>query len=154
FALNGVEDAAFLAGALGKPTARLTVLRDELRRDILASVRRSMDAHHVEYLPGCEELGDFDATSTASALSPLDGLTFLPRHAIEPPFERYYRESIRARLDGKPWDAFTPYEWRNVGAFLRLGWKSRALEAVDLFLRYRRPAEWNQWAEVVFRDPS
>ncbi|HYV46153.1 MAG TPA: discoidin domain-containing protein [Myxococcaceae bacterium] len=150
FALNGVEDAAWLAAELGKDAGRAQSLASALRRDILASLERVK----TPYLPGCEELGDFDATSTAAALSPLDGLSFLPRRRVEATFERYYQESIRARLDGKPWVDFTPYEWRTVGSFLRLGWKSRALEAVDLLLRFRRPSAWNHWAEVVFRDPT
>ncbi|HEY8207410.1 MAG TPA: discoidin domain-containing protein [Myxococcaceae bacterium] len=154
FALQGMEDAVFLAGVLGKDGARFKTIRDELRRDILASLKRSMESHHIPYLPGCEELGDFDATSTAAALSPLDGLSFLPRAAVEATFERYYQENIRGRLDGKPWVDFTPYEWRVVSAFLRLGWKARALEAVNLFMSYRRPSGWNHWAEVVFRDPK
>jgi hypothetical protein len=37
---------------------------------------------------------------------------------------------------------------------LRLGWKSRAHEALDWFFEYRRPAAWRHWAEVVWQDPS
>jgi len=150
FALNGVEDAAWLAGELGKDPGRAQSLASALRRDILASLERVKTA----YLPGCEELGDFDATSTAAALSPLDGLSFLPRRRVEATFERYYQESIRARLDGKPWVDFTPYEWRSVGAFLRLGWKARAHETLSFLMGQRRPLAWNHWAEVVFRDPA
>src|SRR5205823_5447811 len=122
-------------------------------RDLLASLKATMAAHRIDFLPGSAELGDFDATSTTVGLNPLGGLDFLPRAAVERTFERYYQESIRARRAGGPWEAFTPYEWRTVGAFIRLGWRARAHEAMDFFLDHRRPAEWNQWAEVVFRDP-
>src|SRR5262249_34285683 len=37
--------------------------------------------------------------------------------------------------------------------FVRLGWRDRAQAAIDFFMHDRRPAEWNQWAEVVGRDP-
>jgi len=154
FALNGMEDAVYAAGVLEKNDDRLRAVRDALRRDILATLKQTMASHRIDSLPGCFELGDFDATSTAAALSPLDGLGFLPRPALEATFERYYRESIRARLDGKPWVDFTPYEWRSVGAFLRLGWKARALEALAFLMDQRRPLAWNHWAEVVFRDPA
>ncbi len=40
-----------------------------------------------------------------------------------------------------------------MGAFVRLGWRERAHELLDFFLAGRRPAAWNQWAEVVGREP-
>ena len=52
----------------------------------------------------------------------------------------------------KPWEAFTPYEMRNIGAFARLGWRDRADSLLVFFLRYRRPPGWQQWAEVVWHD--
>ena len=69
-------------------------------------------------------------------------------------FERYWRD-FAARSDGsKPWVDYTPYEWRTVGTFVRLGWRERAQAALDFFFATgARPAGWNQWAEVVGRDP-
>jgi hypothetical protein len=40
-----------------------------------------------------------------------------------------------------------------VGAFIRMGWRERAKELADFLFADRRPPEWNQWAEVVWRDP-
>ena len=37
-------------------------------------------------------------------------------------------------------------------AFLRLGRPNRARELLDFFMKDRRPAAWNGWAEVVRRD--
>ena len=48
---------------------------------------------------------------------------------------------------------YTPYELRNLGTFIRLGWRDRAGELLDFFMKDRRPGEWNQWAEVVGREP-
>ncbi|MGA7615267.1 MAG: hypothetical protein WBX15_08800, partial [Thermoanaerobaculia bacterium] len=48
---------------------------------------------------------------------------------------------------------YTPYEMRIIGALIRMGEKKRALSLVDRFLADRRPAGWNEWAEVVVRDP-
>src|SRR5262249_26239040 len=47
------------------------------------------------------------------------------------------------------WKDYTPYELRVVGTFVRLGWRARAGEALERFLGDRRPAAWNEWAEVV-----
>src|SRR5690606_32115300 len=51
------------------------------------------------------------------------------------------------------WKDYTPYEWRNVGAMVRLGWRSRAKEVFDWFFDDRTPHAWNQWGEVVSRTP-
>ncbi|HEU0015993.1 MAG TPA: discoidin domain-containing protein [Longimicrobium sp.] len=155
FALKGLEDAVYVAQVLGRAddAARIAASRDAFRRDLAASLAAAMAMHRINYLPGSVELGDFDATSTTVGVNPLDGLGFLPRKPLELTFERYYRENIRARLDGGAWEAYTPYEWRTVGTFVRLGWKQRAHEAIGLFLRHQRPPAWNHWAEVVFSDP-
>ena len=61
-------------------------------------------------------------------------------------FERYWRE-FTARRDGlRAWDAYTPYELRTVGTFVRLGRRERALEALDFFFADQQPPQWNQWA--------
>ncbi|HET7063115.1 MAG TPA: hypothetical protein VFI49_02490, partial [Rudaea sp.] len=68
--------------------------------------------------------------------------------------ERYWRGFVE-RSDGvKPWEDYTPYEWRTVGSFVRLGWRERAQAAIDFFFASgARPLAWNQWAEVVGHDP-
>ncbi|HEX2211110.1 MAG TPA: discoidin domain-containing protein [Longimicrobium sp.] len=154
FVLKGLEDAVYAADVLGRAAdrARFAGIRDGFRRDLRASIDATMAMHGIDFIPGSVELGDFDATSTTVGVSPLGGLGWLPRPALENTFERYYRESIRARLDGAEWDGYTPYEWRTVGTFVRLGWKERAHEAIGLFFAHRRPQAWNHWAEVVFRD--
>ena len=92
------------------------------------------------------------ATSTPPrppSRSPRAGASdILPPAALERTFEQYW-EFFRDRRDGQPWEAFTPYEMRNVGAFVRLGWRDRAAEALDFFLAYRSRPGWRQWAEVV-----
>ena len=53
-----------------------------------------------------------------------------------------------------PWRSYTPYELRNVGAFIRLGQRHRAHELLDWFMSHRRPLAWKQWAEVVHHLPE
>jgi hypothetical protein len=155
FALRGFKDAAEIARILGKPEApRYAAVRDEFRQDFYSSIRLSMEQHKIDYIPGAAELGDFDATSTTIALEPGGELDRLPQPALNRTFDKYY-ENFVARRDGRlEWDAYTPYEWRVVGSFIRLGQKSRAHEAMDFFVLGQRPAAWRQWAEVVYRDPQ
>jgi len=151
FALRGYKDAAWLAGRLGLPErARIEAARDTFARDLAASYRATMRDKDIDWLAGCADMGDFDATSTSIALDPVNAEDVLPDSALRRTFERYW-DNFRRRRDGADaWDAYTPYEWRNVGAFVRLGWRDRAQEALAWFLRDRRPPGFQHWAEVVW----
>jgi len=154
FALRGLGDAAGLARALGKDglAARWSAMRDELRADLLASLRRTIAGRGLDYIPGSVELADFDPTSTAIALAPGGELADLPAAELRRTFERYDQELARRRQGGD-WTSYTPYELRNAGAFVRLGWRERALQLLAGMMADRRPPGWNQWPEVVWRDP-
>jgi len=154
FALRGFKDAAEIGTILGKPEAsRYAAMRDQFRTDFYASIRLSMAQHRIDYIPGAAELGDFDATSTTIAVNPADEQARLPQPALTRTFQKYY-ENFRARRDGTaPWDIYTPYEWRVVGTFVRLGDRRKAHEISDFFFLHQRPKAWHQWAEVVYRDP-
>ncbi|HUK61799.1 MAG TPA: hypothetical protein VLV15_00660, partial [Dongiaceae bacterium] len=154
WALRGYRDAAYLAGATGHTDARdhWQAAHDRFARDLAASVRAAMRAHAIPYVPGCADLGDFDATSTTIAFDPVQADTVLPAAALDSTFERYWR-SFRDRRDGRQeWDAFTPYEMRAIGAFVELGWRARADSLLTWFMTQRIPPEWRQWPEVVWHD--
>jgi hypothetical protein len=150
FVLRGLQDAAWLASVLGKTTT-YGQLAETFRTNLHASIEAARAMHKIAYIPGSVELGDFDATSTTVGLSPGDERTRLNRAALEATFERYYREAMQ-RITTNQWEGYTPYEWRTVGSLLRLGWRERAHEMATFFLGHLRPAAWNQWAEVVFRE--
>ncbi|HYS53146.1 MAG TPA: coagulation factor 5/8 type domain-containing protein [Thermoanaerobaculia bacterium] len=156
FAAKGLSDATYLAHALGfiRDEKKLTIIRDEFERDLLASIKGAMAVKQIDYIPGSVELGDFDPTSTTIAISPGGQLGKLPAPALARTFDRYFDESRSRAMGIKPWDAYTPYEWRTVGTFVRLGQPQRAYELANFFMRGQRPPEWRQWAEVVWRDPK
>jgi len=157
--LTGYMDAVAIAQALdeNRTAAQWSKQRDQFRDDLYASIRASVAAHGIDFIPGSAELGDYDPTSITIALAPggelADLRNDLPSTLLHDTFERYWRESA-ARAEGtKPWDDYTPYEWRNVGVFVRLGWRARIPAMLDFFFAGQRPQGWNQWAEVVGRDP-
>jgi len=155
WALRGYKDAVWIAERLGKrdDAARMAAARDQFREDLDASLRAATARHGIDYLPGAAELGDFDPTSTTIALAPGGEQARLPQDLLHNTFERYWRE-FEQRRDGKrEWKDYTPYEWRNVGAFVRLGWRERAWDALRFFFDDRAPRGWNQWGEVVSRTP-
>jgi len=153
WALAGYESAVRIARALDQKAQmrQFIASRDEFRADLYRSLQTAMHAHGIDYLPGAAELGDFDATSTSIALSPVGEQQMLPPEALNATFERYWQQ-FDQRRNSNDWDAYTPYEVRNVGTFIRLGWRDRTQELLRFFMADRRPAAWNQWAEVVGRE--
>lgn len=155
WALKGYDDAVELAGVLGHADeqARFRASRDEFRDDLHTSIAAAVKARHIDFIPGSAELGDFDATSTTIALSPGGEQARLPKALVDATFEKYWQDFV-ARRDGKTaWKDYTPYELRTIASFVRLGWRDRLGDLIAFFFADRRPAAWNQWAEVVGRDP-
>jgi len=154
--LRGYADAITIATQLGHPAAAdaYRASRAAFSAAVQRALTRSMAAHGIDTVPGAFDLGDFDATSTTVALSPGTGGEDLPAAALERTFARYWQFFLDRRDGRLAWDVYTPYEWRNVGALVRLGQRERALTALAWFFAARRPGPWNQWPEVVTRDPA
>jgi F5/8 type C domain-containing protein len=155
FTLKGLKDAAAMAAVLGKAdtAVQFGAMRDEFRANLLASIERAMVKHDIDFIPGSVELGDFDATSTTIALAPGGEQATLPASALTRTFDRYYQEVVERREAPTTWEAYTPYELRTVGTFVRLGWRAWAHELLRGFFADQRPAGWRHWAEVVWREP-
>jgi len=150
----GYESAVTIAKALGKheEAAAFQQERDAFRRDLDASLRASIEMHGIDFIPGSADRGDFDATSTTIGLSIAGMQASLPQPQLDRTFSRYWEAYLKRRGGATDWKDYTPYELRSVGAFVRLGRRDRAIELLDGLMADRRPAGWNQWAEVVGRD--
>jgi hypothetical protein len=152
--LLGYKDAVFIAETLGDTAAaqRFAASRDEFQIDIRNAITGTAIRHHIDFIAGAADRGDFDATSTSIALSPAGAQADLPQGLMKRTFEKYW-ENFTARQENRnAWKDYTPYELRNVGVFVRLGQRDRAMRALDFFFADRRPQAWNGWAEVVGRD--
>ena len=154
FVLRGLKDAAAMAAVLGEDAEaeRFAAMHRAFRQDLHASILETMKLHRIDYIPGAVELGDFDSTATTIAVAPGGELGWLPQPALDRTFERY-DEFFRQRLENPAWEAYTPYELRVVGTMIRLGQRDRALRELEFFFEGQRPAAWNHWAEVVWREP-
>ena len=155
WALRGYKDAVEIAQWLGHDAEAIAFAtsRDEFRTDLYQSIATATRQHGINFIPGAAELGDFDATSTTIALAPGGEQGRLPDTLLRNTFERYWKEFVERRDGKREWQYYTPYELRTVGAFVRLGWRDRAHELLDFFIQDRQPQGWNQWAEVVAREP-
>jgi len=156
FILRGLKDAAAMAAILEEEgtAERFAALRDAFGKDLYASIQETLKLHKIDFIPGAVELGDFDPTSTTIAVDPGGELGRLPQPALNRTFERYHDEFLRQRRAEAKWKAYTPYEWRIVGTMIRLGWRDRALDQMAFLMESQRPAAWNHWAEVVWREPK
>ena len=102
FALRGLKDAAWLAEQLGNREAasRFAKERDEFSRDFHASILRAIEAHHIDYIPGCRGPRRFR--------SDLDDDRHRTRRRSRQPSARCRDPRIRARVervagaDGRP----------------------------------------------------
>ncbi|MFZ4620031.1 MAG: discoidin domain-containing protein [Bacteroidota bacterium] len=151
FVLKGFKDAAAIAAALGKKkeAQEYDSLALAFRTDLYNSISLAMKNRKINYIPGCVEKGDFDATSTSIALFPNVEMNFVPQPAYNNTFDKYYEWFVQRAEHKIDWVAYTPYEIRNVGTFVYLGQKERAHYALEYFLNDQRPKGWNHWAEVV-----
>ncbi|CAI8861790.1 GH15 family glucan-1,4-alpha-glucosidase [Methylocaldum szegediense] len=154
--LRGLKDAVDLAALVmdEASAAHFHDLRDDFRGDLYRSIERTMAKHKIAFLPGSAELGDFDATATAMAVAVGGEESNLPAAALNKTFDDYYDYFERRRDNKVEWTAYTPYEVRTVEALVRMGRREQALELLDFLLKDQRPSGWNQWAEVVWRDPK
>ncbi|MGY3228574.1 hypothetical protein ACVWWJ_000058 [Luteibacter sp. HA06] len=154
WALKGYDDAVELASVLGRAddVIAYTASRDQFRGDLHASIDAAVKARGIDFIPGSAELGDFDATSTTIALSPGGEQARLPKALVERTFEKYWQGFVARRDGSVAWEDYTPYEVRTIATFVRLGWRDRVGDLIAFFFADRRPAAWNQWAEVVGHD--
>ena len=154
FTMKGLKDAAEIQKILGEKESyeRIKKIRDTFKENLYNSLELAMKTRKIDYIPGCVELGDFDATSTTIALTPCNELNNLPKPQVYNTFDKYY-EFFKNRRDGKTdWINYTPYENRLIGSFILLDQPERAHQLIAFFLHDQRPQEWNQWAEVVWKD--
>jgi hypothetical protein len=154
WALRGYRDAAEIARILRKPEAAvIAASRDQFAADLHAAIIAARDHWKIAFIPGATSLGDFDATSTTIALDPGNEQARLDAKMLDATFERYWAEFQSRAAGTRHWKDYTPYETRTIGTFVRLGWRDRIDGLLNFFMADRRPAGWNQWAEVVGRDP-
>ena len=154
FALKGWKDGREAALLLGREDVAEWAQQqyELLRQSVKDSINATIAFKKIGYIPGCAEKGDMDATSTTIAFFPCDEDDLLPETELLYTYQIYYDDVVR-RLDPS-WSAgYTPYEIRNLSAFVGLGRPDRAHFLLDYIMSCRRPPAWNHLGEVVLSDP-
>jgi hypothetical protein len=111
-------------------------------------VRATIAWKNSTIIPASADLGDIDPTSVSIALDPTDQQDLLPADTLERTFD-FYLDNVRKRSVPGSQFRFSPYELRNVLSFVRLNRPDDAFEVLESIMRYRRPAGWQMFAEVV-----
>ena len=125
---------------------------EAMRTSMQESIKATVAYKKIDFVPGCAEKGDPDATSTAIAFFPCEEEDLPDSSLMQNSFDRYYKDLMKRLQPG--WKgSFTPYEIRSIAPFVKLGQKDRAKDLLDYMLTCRRPANWNHLAEVVHSDP-
>jgi hypothetical protein len=154
FTLKGLKDAVDIQKILGEKESyeRIKKVRDTFKTNLYNSIQLAMKTRKINYIPGCVELGDFDATSTTIALTPCNEFNNLPKPEIYNTFDKYFEFFTNRRDDKIEWINYTPYENRLIGSFILLDQPERAHQLIEFFLNDQKPHSWNHWAEVVWKD--
>lgn len=155
WALCGFRDAAAAAAVLGQAadSERFARAARQLKRHLTQSLQRVVTTKQLAYVPGSVEWADFDPTATSNAISLLQGLDCMPAEQVEAMYATFVGDFQRKHRREMPWNNYTAYEIRIIGALLRLGKRQEALELLAFFLSDRRPLKWNQWPEISWKEP-
>jgi len=153
--VRGLEAAAELADTTGMnvDAERWREEAINFQKDLLDSLDHVISDKKLNYIPGSVEWADFDPTATANAIAMLDFAGVLPRASLDATLEKYLEGHRAKHGGGMPWNNYSAYEIRIIGAFVRLGKRDVANELLDFFLSDRRPSEWNQWPEITWYHP-
>jgi hypothetical protein len=154
FTIRGLRDATEIAQILNEKELkeRFLKLRDDFETNLQNSIKIAINRHKIDYIPGCAELGDFDATSTTIAIFPGNEQKSLPEKELLNTFNKYYDFFLNRMSSKTDWINYTPYELRIVGSFIYLNQREKAHKLLDFFFNNQRPKAWNHWAEVVWKN--
>jgi hypothetical protein len=156
FAIRGFKDGIYLAEMMGdtENAAWMQEELDDLRKCVYGSIEIVVKKGKLDYIPGCVEKGDFDATSTAIAIVAAGELDYMPKDLLKKTFDKYYNDFKKGMVPGHE-RTFTPYEVRSANAFFKMGMRDHGLTMLRYFVKDSvRPYGWNHMAEVVHAKPG
>jgi F5/8 type C domain len=153
FALSAWRNCEFLAREIGDKTvaAHAKAKGREFAANLTRSIRMTAKRMKTGVIPGSADRDDVDPTATSIAFEPCRVEDALPPELVE---ATYDRAAARMRTISSPdfKSNYSPYDLRNLNAFVALGRRDDALRLLSVMLACRRPPGWRGWAEVVWAD--
>ncbi|MGA2494470.1 MAG: discoidin domain-containing protein [Roseiarcus sp.] len=153
FALSAWRNCQYLALEIGDEEAadRAKAQGEAFAARLTRSIRMSAAAMEADLIPGSADREDVDPTSTSIAFEPCRVDDALPAELIAPTYDRAAERLAAISAPGFTGN-YSPYELRNVNAFVALGRRDDAFRLLAKMLESRRPPGWRVWAEVVWGD--
>ena len=115
------------------------------------SIRMTAAEMGTKLIPGSADREDVDPTSTSIAFEPCRVDDALPPELIASTYDRAAERVAAISAPGFTGN-YSPYELRNINAFVALGRFDDAFRLLTKMLDSRRPRGWRGWAEVVWGE--
>jgi hypothetical protein len=153
FALSAWRNCEFLAHEIGdkREAAHAHAKSREFAANLMRSIRMTAEEMKTGLIPGSADRDDVDPTATSIAFEPCRVEDALPPELVA---ATYDRAAARVRSISSPdfKSNYSPYDLRNLNAFVSLGRYDDAFRLLSVMLACRRPRGWRGWAEVVWSD--
>ena len=153
FALSAWRNCEFLAREIGDEgvAAHANAKGREFAANLTRSIRMTAEKMKTDLIPGSADRDDVDPTSTSIAFEPCRVEDALPPELVA---ATYDRAAARVKEISSPGFKanYSPYDLRNLNAFVSLGRFDDAFRLLSVMLASRRPRGWRGWAEVVWAD--
>ena len=153
FALSAWRNCEFLAHESGdkEVAAHASAKGREFAANLTRSIRMTAEKMKTGLIPGSADRDDVDPTATSIAFEPCRVEDALPPELVA---ATYDRAAARVKEISSPGFAanYSPYDLRNLNAFVSLGRYDDAFRLLSVMLASRRPRGWRGWAEVVWAD--
>jgi hypothetical protein len=153
FALSAFRNCEYLAREIGDREAavRARTQGEALAASLARSIRMTAAAMGTDAIPGSADREDFDPPSTAIAFEPCRVDDVLPAELVGATYDRAAQRVAAISAPGFKGN-YSPYELRNLNAFVSLRRFDDAFRLLAQMLDSRRPRGWRGWAEVVWGD--
>ena len=153
FALSAWRNCEFLAHEIGdqREAAHAVAKGREFAANLMRSIRMTAEKMKTNLIPGSADRDDVDPTATSIAFEPCRVEDALPPELVP---ATYDRAAARVKEISSPdFKAnYSPYDLRNLNAFVSLRRYDDAFRLFSVMLACRRPPGWRGWAEVAWSD--
>ena len=153
FALSAWRNCEYLAREIGdQATADHARAQGEaLAASLTRSIRITAAAMKSNLVPGSADREDVDPPSTSVAFEPCRVDDALPAELVGATYDRAAERVASISAPGFTGN-YSPYELRNLNAFVSLGRFDDAFRQLAKMMDSRRPRGWRVWAEVVWGE--
>jgi F5/8 type C domain len=153
FALSAWRNCEYLALEIGdqKVADHAKAKGRKFAANLTRSIRMTAEKMKTDLIPGSADRADVDPTSTSIAFEPCRVDDAFPPELVA---ATYDRAAARVKEISSPGFKanYSPYDLRNLNAFVSLGRYDDAFRLLSVMLASRRPRGLRGWAEVVWSD--